>query len=416
MQNVMALYGVQVGRKLIPLLSIPYMARILGPAGWGRVAFFTALADFLVILIEFGFNISATRQIARKRDQPLELAETMAGVMGAQFILASAGIAITLTAAYFVPILHNHPALLASGLLYAVAQGFSPQWFFQGLEKMRSAAALELSGKMAALIGLFFFVHGPDDGWKVLAMGALAPGFATIAALILAYRHMPFRVPTPRTVLPALKMGWPMFFFRSAESLYGVGNAFLLGLFTTAELVGYFSAAEKIAKAAFGLLNPIREAIFPRLSHLAATGGTEAASPLARRAALWMIGGGFALAAALYLCAPQATALLLGPSFAPAVKVLRIFSLLPVLLSITYSIGFQWLLPFGHDNAINQIILAAGVLNVGLSLLLAPGFADIGMAWAVITAEAFVSIAMVAAVRRMSVTQSSATPLEVTHG
>ncbi len=65
-QNVLALYGVQAGRKLIPLVSIPYLARVLGPTGWGTVAFITAMAELLVICIEFGFNISATREVARQ--------------------------------------------------------------------------------------------------------------------------------------------------------------------------------------------------------------------------------------------------------------------------------------------------------------------------------------------------------------
>src|ERR1700689_2122407 len=88
-QNVLALYGVQVGRKLIPLVSIPYLARVLGPAGWGTVAFIAAMAELLVICIEFGFNISATREVARNRDNPRACGKVMAGVLGAQTCLAA---------------------------------------------------------------------------------------------------------------------------------------------------------------------------------------------------------------------------------------------------------------------------------------------------------------------------------------
>jgi PST family polysaccharide transporter len=179
-----------------------------------------------------------------------------------------------------------------------------------------------------------------------------------------------------------------------------VGNAFILGMFATPAIVGYFASAEKIAKAAFGLLNPIREAIFPRLSHLAATGGEKAAAPLARTSAAIMIGGGAALGAGLYIFAPLGTRLLLGGEFAPAVTVLRILSLLPLLLAVSYAVGFQWLLPFGRDGIINQIIICAGLINVVLSFLLAPPYGHIGMAWAVVAAETFVAVAMVIAVWR----------------
>jgi len=409
-QNVLALYGVQAGRKLIPLISIPYLARVLGPAGWGTVAFIAAMAELLVICIEFGFNISATREVARNRHNPAACGKVMAGVLGAQAGLAAAGIALVLLASRFLPVVSKRPELLAAGLVYAVAQGFAPLWFFQGLEQMRLSAALELSGKLAALSGLFLFVHGPADDWKVLVLTAVAPALTTTVGLALAYRTIPIELPSVKLVRTAFAMGTPMFVFRSAESLYGVGNVFLLGLFTTPEVVGYFAAAEKIAKAAFGLLNPVREAIFPRLSHLAVRGGEEAAGPLARLGAAVMISGGAVLGVGLYLFAPLATRLLLGGEFAPAVDALRILAVLPFLLSITYSVGFQWLLPFGKDAVINQIILAAGLLNVALSFLLARPFLHIGMAWAVVASEAFVAISMVTVVSR---TQSnwSTTPV-----
>lgn len=399
--NVMALYGAQIGRKLIPLISIPYLARTLGPAGWGTVAFFTALAEFLVILIEFGFNLSATREIARHREQPEECGRVMAGVLGSQVVLAASGVALVLVLAPWVPLLaHNH-LLLLSGLLYGVAQGFSPVWFFQGLERMGLSSALELTGKTLSLVCVLLFVHTPADGWKVLALGGLAPAMMTLAGLALAYRQIPLHRPTVALVRTALKMGWPMFVFRSAESLYGVGNVFLLGLFAPPVLVGYFASAEKIAKAVSGLLNPIREAIYPRLSSLAKSGGRSAAAPLARAGAAITICGGLLLSALLLMEAPGIARLLLGGTFGPAVEVLRIFSALPVLLSITYSIGFQWLLPFGRDAVINQIIFAAGVVNVVLSILLARPYAHVGMAWAVVLSEAVVCALMVVAVWRM---------------
>ena len=73
MQNAAALYGVQFVRKLLPLVIIPYLARTLGPAGWGVVAFTQSIAEFMVLVIEFGFNLSATREIARNRESKRRL-------------------------------------------------------------------------------------------------------------------------------------------------------------------------------------------------------------------------------------------------------------------------------------------------------------------------------------------------------
>src|SRR5579884_4227085 len=116
----MALYGAQAGRKIIPLLSLPLLTRALGPAGWGMVAFVMALGDLIVILIEFGFNRSATREIARHRDSPERCAEVMSGVIGAQTLLAGLGIIIFALVAHFMPALRHHPRLVASGIAYAL--------------------------------------------------------------------------------------------------------------------------------------------------------------------------------------------------------------------------------------------------------------------------------------------------------
>jgi PST family polysaccharide transporter len=266
---------------------------------------------------------------------------------------------------------------------------------------MRAAAALEISGKMLGMVAILMLVRSPEDGWLVLFIQGLTPAISTLVGLGMAYRAIPFRMPSLLLVRDAVRLGWPMFIFRSGESLYGVGNAFILGLFAPPTIVGYFASAEKISKAVFGLLNPIREALYPRLSHIAPRSPNEAAR-LARIGVLIMGAGGLLLGGALFVFAPLLIRLLMGEGFEPAVTVLRILALLPPLLSITYSVGLQCLLPLGRDAEVNRIIIGAGILNVVLAVMLAPNFAHIGMAWAIVTAEAFVSFSMVRAVMRLT--------------
>jgi PST family polysaccharide transporter len=190
-----------------------------------------------------------------------------------------------------------------------------------------------------------------------------------------------------------------MFVFRSGESLYGVGNAFILGLFVSPVQVGYFASAEKISRAMFGLLNPIRETLYPRLSNMVNRSPKDALR-LARTGVTVMMSGGVLLGAGVFLLAPVLIRLLVGQAFTPAVAVLRILSVLPVLLAVTQSAGMQWLIPLGRDADVNRVILQAGVLNVVLAVWLAPRFAQTGMAWSVVCAEMFVSCSLIRAVWR----------------
>jgi PST family polysaccharide transporter len=395
--NTAALYGVQLCRKIFPLITMPYLARVLGPSVWGTVAFVSSLGEFIVLIIEFGFNLSATRQIAQARNSPMTCANVMAGVIGAQAVLATLSVVAAWFAAQFIPLLRDNPQLLWAGVFYGVCQGVNPLWFFQGLERLRLLAALEITGKTIGVIGVFLIVRSPENAWLALLLQGIPPLLSAIVGLAIAYRLFPFVLPTASLVKDALTTSWRLFVFRSGESLYGAGNAFILGLFAPAASVGYFAIAEKISKAAFGLLNPVREALYPRLSRLAA-GSAGAAARLARIGAALMISGGLLLGIGLYVFAPLMIRTITGSNFAPAVTVLRIFALLPPLLSVTYSVGMQWLLPHGHDGVVNRIILSAGAVNLAMAFLAAPHFQHIGMAVSVLIAECFVCASMVQAV------------------
>ena len=393
-QNAAALYGVQFVRKLLPLIIVPYLARTLGPSGWGVMAFTQSMAEVFVLTIEFGFNLSATREIARKRDSMQVCGSLVAGVLGAQLLLSVVGTTAILAVSRFIPLLHANPKLVIAALFYAIAQGFIPLWFFQGMERMRLAATVEICGRIVGLMSIFLFVRTSNDAWIALFVQGVAPALTTGAGLVMAYRVIPCQLPSWPLIREALRHGWPMFLFRSGESLYGVQNSFILGLFATPAQVGYFASAEKISKAVFGLLNPIREALYPRLSNMAHHSQEDAAR-LARVGMAVMVTGGLVLTGGLYLFAPLLIRLLMGAAFEPAVKVLRILSVLPILLSVTNSAGIQWLIPLGRDSAVNRIILQAGALNVVLAVILAPVFAHIGMAFAVLSAETFVCCSMV---------------------
>src|SRR5439155_26300868 len=230
------------------------------------------------------------------------------------------------------------------------------------------------------------WVPRPAEGGVLLALPGLAPLLSTMAGLFLVGGCIPFRLPDRGVVVDGLQRGWPMFLFRSAESLYTMGNAFILGLFAAPALVGYFAAAEKISRAVFGLFDPIRESLYPRLSHLVRKSPDQA-----RRLARWGVlvtgSGGLVLGITVFAFAPLLVRVLLGSDFHPAVNVLRLLALLPPLIAITQSLGFQWLLPHGKESTVNRIILGAGLINITMALLLVPRFAHIGMALAVLCSE-----------------------------
>ncbi len=397
-QNAFALYGMQFCRKIVPLITIPYLARILGPAGWGSVAFVLSFGGLIVLLIEFGFNLSATREVARNRDSPEACGRIVAGVIGTQLLLFVLACTIAAIAVQWLPILRANPSLLIAGMFFALAQGFAPVWFLQGMEKLRLAATLDISGKLLGVLGLFLFVHTPQDGWKVLVIQSITPALSTLVSLWIMYRDIPMHMPSFHLIRQTMIAGWPLFLLRSGTSLYSIANVFILGLVAAPQLVGYYAGAEKLYVAFFGFLTPIQDALYPRLSNLAGT-SEEDAGHLARVGAALMSGLGLALGLFVFFAAPFLVRLLMGPGFEAAVPVLRILSLMLPFGALAVS-GTQWLLPLGRDHTVNRIVLSGGLLNVATAFALAPRFAHIGMAWSVAIAEAYVGLSMLWVVSR----------------
>jgi PST family polysaccharide transporter len=397
--NAASLYLVQGCRKFIPLFTLPYLARVLGPSGWGDVAYTASMGDLIALFTEFGFLLSTTRDLAQNRNSDEACGLIASSTLGAQVILSIVACLLACLVSTQVPLLRDHPHLLYAGLLYGVAQGISPLWLFQGLERMTVAALIEVSAKIAGLIAIFLFVRVPSDSWKVLLSYSFAPVASIIFGLWMIHRLLKFRMPTVAMIRDALRGGWPMFLLRSGMAAYGTANVLILALFAPAGVVGYFATAEKLSKAIAGLLMPIRDAFYPRLSHLAAHSPRDN-ERLTRLSALIECGVGLALSVLTFLCAGIIVRAFFGQSFAAAIPLLQILAVLPFIWSLSDAIGFQSLLPAGKESLLTKVIMAGGVVNCLAAFALAPRLQAHGMALSVIIAETGVCILLISVVAR----------------
>lgn len=389
-QNTAALYGIHAAGLLVPLVTVPYLARVLRPEGWGLVVFSQSFSAWLALVLEYGFYLSATRLIARVRDDRTRVAEVVAGVQGAKTLLLLFILAAGLLARAWVPVFRESPSYLLWAWLFAVMQGFSPFWYFQGMERMRAAALLEVLAKVLATIGVFLLVRQPSDGWLVLALQAVAGMFSAVVMTHWMYREIPLTRPRLRPSVCMLRDTAGLFMFRSASGLFVQANSFILGLLATAQVVAYFGAAERVIRAAINLIHPASQAIYPRISHLAASDREEAGRLL--RLSLLLVGGlGLLMGLVAAVAAPLLIRLLLGPGYEAAVPVLRVLALLAPIIALGTVLGIQWALPMGLDRPFYAFVVAAGIINVLLALVLAPRWGAVGMAVSVVVADSVVT-------------------------
>lgn len=394
LHNAIALYAVQASAFLLPLITLPYLARVLGPDGWGVVVFAQSYSIWLALLLHYGFAFSATRSVAQHRDDAGRLAEIVQGVQSAKVVLLSAVAAIGALSWWFVPLFHEHPGHFVWAWIGAVGFGFTPLWFYQGTERLRGAAALDVGARAVATAGILLFVRNPADGWMVLALRAGADFSSTSLLTWRMYRRV---APRGLQLIPAwttLREGWPLFVFSSAASAYTHANAFVMGLMAVPREVSFFGAGERMVRAGSTLLSPLSQAIYPRVSHLAAHDSRQAGQ-LIRRSLLPFVGLGLALGVALFVSAPLLTRIAFGPEYEPTVRVIRILSVIPPLLGLGTVVGIHWALPMGMDRIYMRFVLGAGALNLLLAVILVPRFGAAGMAVAAVSAELSVELGLV---------------------
>lgn len=388
--DLTAVYGIHFANQAIPLVTVPYLSRTLGPAGWGLVAMAQSFGMYGNLVVDYGFVYSATRQIATAKGAE-EIEHTIAAVSGAKIYLSLGALLLALAAYALVPLFHEHPVLLWMAVLSEIIKALLPVYYFYGIQRVAIASLLDIAARTLSAAGIFLFVHEARDGWKIFA---LSGGTSAVAALIGYYwisKRYVLRWPSLPEGWRMLRESWAMFLFRSAHSIFTLGNAFILGLFAPPQAVGYYAGAEKISTAAVGLLAPLTTVLYPRAAALVKVSVSRAAK--VTRYTLYLVAAGsVAMSLILWFGAPLVVRLILGHNFTESEGVLKILSLRAPLIAWTNILGFQWLLVLGLEKQFQRITVVALLLNTLLATLLAPRFSYDGMAWAVLISQAAVAM------------------------
>ena len=402
-RNVAALYGVRLVDQLLPILVIPFLARVLGAEGWGLLAATQALAVYGIVTVEYGFELVGPRAVAQSRDDPGRLGELITGILATQLLLAGALLLAVGVIGLKVAMYQAQPALLWTAFAFAILQGISPLWFFIGEERIPLIASIGVGAKIGAALVIFTLVRGPEDSWIVLAAYAGAAGSTTTAGYALVLRRVrPGRLSLD-LVTSTLKLGWIMYLNRIAGLMHTAGNSFVLLLLVNPVQVAFFAAGEKLCRPIAWMTRPLNVALLPRLSYLVGRSPDEATA-LASLSMLLMTAVGVALGIVVGLLAPGLVDLLFGlPEYEPAVDVLRIMALIIPMIVLNSALISQFVLPFGLERNLLAVTASSMVINLLLVLAVAPRFGAVGVACVAVFAESYLLASLLLILRRQGI-------------
>jgi polysaccharide transporter, PST family len=365
-QNAALLYLVQISNFAFPLMTLPYLARVLGPAKAGLLTTGQTFIWYFYTLTEYGFDLTATRRVAIHKDDPSIVSRIFSSIMAVKTMLTLLGFVLMLVVVFAVPQLRVNWSLYLVSFLTVLGGLFFPMWLYQGMEKMRAVALRDFGAKLLSTILLFIVVRRQEDYLWASAFQSGAIAVAGAVSLWMAPKlcRVHFSLPSWDEMRADLIDGWPVFLSMMALTLTGT-NIFLLSLFASEEQVGYFSGSFRIVVALRGMAIPLSSAIYPFISRKAAHSRKEAVEFLNRYAilpALPFLMGSLLLAVE----APLAVRLVLGPRFAPTVPLLRIMAFSPFLLTLSHMFTTYYMLAFGFSKQWMHIVLQYTVLNYAL--------------------------------------------------
>jgi O-antigen/teichoic acid export membrane protein len=378
--------------------------RVLGTEQIGLIFLAQALMQYFVVLTDYGFNLTASRDIAMYKEDSLKVRQIFSTVIFVKLSLMLLSFLLLIVMVFSIPRFRADWSVYLVSFLSVAGAVLLPVWFFQGLEKMKYITIVNVAGGLISTMAIFALVRDPSD--VLLAAGLRAGGvlLAGLLGLYVVWHIAPVRLtlPSPQEVKATLHGGWNVFVSQLSQTLLGTSMIPFLGLFYGNLIVGYFSIAQKMVLAAIGLSIPISNAIYPRVSALFAE-SQDLAIAFLRKALLF--GGLLFLAAGvcLFLGADIAIRLITGEANHSISVLVKIMAVLPLTVFVDNVYGTQILLPLGMEKQFMKAIVYSGLFAVASALLLVPTFGAVGAAITFVASEVLVLVLLIMYVRRTGI-------------
>ncbi|WP_367615708.1 flippase [Pontibacter liquoris] len=394
LQSFMSLGAIQATNYLLPLITLPYIIRVIGTDKFGTVAFAQAVLGYFAVVVEYGFGLSATRDISINRENTDRLSKTFSEVIMVKLLLAVSCFLILLLTLLFIPKFSAEAPLFIMGFSLVMGQSIVPVWFFQGMEQMKYLTYLNLGAKSVFAILTFVVIREQSDYIYLILLSSLGNILSGIVGMWIAFTkfRIRFRMPAFSHIIAQLKEGWPIFLSNFSITSYNNVNIIVLGFFTSATIVGYYSIVEKVIWVIRQLLGAFSGAIFPHVCKLTTNSHAEIKAffktVFVPFFILIFVGSGI-----LFVFSDLIVLLISGESIPQASFLLKILSVVPVIVVLNNP-PYQILVAYNMKKSYSTILVCGALLNGLLNLTLVPAFSAIGTTAAIIFTEVFITLGL----------------------
>ncbi|TMM29904.1 hypothetical protein FDT66_08520 [Polaribacter aestuariivivens] len=387
--NYLYLLLIQGTNLVLPLITFPYLVRVLGSEKYGLVMIAYSLMKFFIITVDFGFNISATREVALLKNDMQKLSKFYWNVL----IVKSLLLILTFLTLFLLTIsvdkLKLDPLiyLLSFGIVFG--QSIFPTWFFQGIEKMQIITIINVIAKVFFTMTIFFIVLGPQDYYYVPILNGIGFILAGLLGFFYSLKYVKLILPTFQEIKINITKTFSLFVSNIAVSLYTSSNTLILGFFIGNSVAGVYASMEKLIQAIQTMYTPIYQALFPNLS----TKNNKEIQKTIGKMKLPIALSGLIISFIIFLGAESILRIIFNDDLITSYyKVFQLIGLMAFLSSLNMLYVTLYFPAIKKYKTRMKILVSGGFFNLVVALSLVKAYSIYGVASSAIFTELFILV------------------------
>lgn len=388
---------------LLPLVTLPYILGVVGKANYGIYAYVYTILQYIIIIATYGFNFSATKQISQCRDDVVKVNTIYNAVIISKFMIALVLCVIVMALSRFILKDDIAPYMFLLGLGMVLGDVITPVWLFQGMERMKYMTIVNASSKILFTLLVFVIIRSSEDFYLLILLNSAGYILAGVMSLVLSAKQfkMKLGIVSLGDIAYQLKEGSSVFGSTFGMFLYRNANVLILKQFVPNEVVGVYSAAEKVIKGFQSIVAPAAQALFPHLSQRFKDKQDAENLSLLKKISVPFAVVLVVLSGAVFVFAPLISDILCGVEFRDCVPLIRIMTLVILFGEINYLIGILGLINMNRQNQFFYSVLVTGVFSVLFIITFAGRFGATAAAMSMSFSEMLLTVLCLACLIRI---------------
>ncbi|MBP3913631.1 MAG: flippase [Lachnospiraceae bacterium] len=372
---------------IFPLVTAPYVLRVLGPEGNGKVSFATSVVSYFALFSQLGIPTYGVRACAEVRDDREALSRCVEELLFINLVMSAVSYAAFFAAVFLVPNFRENKELFFIASWTILFNCIGMEWLFKGLEKYRYITIRSLIFKVIALVVMFAIVRTRDDTAAYAFTTVLAASASGVMNLFYARKYVDLKPIGSLNFRRHMKAVGIFFAMACASTIYTHLDVVMLGFMTTDTDVGYYHAAVRVKQILVSIVISLGTVLLPRASYYVKQGRMEEFWRISGKALNFVMLAASPLALYFILFAKEGIRFLSGNEYGGSVLPMQIIMPTLLFIGLTNIMGIQILVPTGREKIVLHSMIAGSVVDLILNTMLIPHMRSSGAAIGTVAAE-----------------------------